>query len=64
MARKKEKTIYVGSQIPVDVHALLNQLAVKDDKSLSAVVRTALCEYVSKNTNYQKKWNKSNKKDH
>lgn len=55
MARKKEKTIYVGSQIPVDVHALLNQLAVKDDKSLSAVVRTALCEYVSKNTNYQKK---------
>lgn len=45
---KKEKTVYVGCQVPVSIRVLLTQLAVKEDKSLSAVVRTALCEYMLK----------------
>lgn len=49
---KKEKTVYVGGQVPVSIHAFLYDLALKDDKSLSAVIRTALCEYVA---NLQKK---------
>lgn len=49
---KKEKTVYVGGQVPVSIHAFLCDLALKDDKSLSAVIRTALCEYVA---NLQKK---------
>lgn len=49
---KKEKTVYVGGQVPVSIHAFLCELALKDDKSLSAVIRTALCEYVA---NLQKK---------
>lgn len=52
MANKKEETIYVGCQLPVSIHAILCDLALKDDKSLSAVIRTALCEYVA---NLQKK---------
>lgn len=46
--RKKEKTIYVGGQVPIDVHDFLSEFAVQNDKSLSAIVRAALCEYASK----------------
>jgi len=40
-----KKTVYIGAQVPEDVHVLLLELAQKEDKSLSAVIRTALCVY-------------------
>lgn len=41
-----KKTVYLGGQVSEDVHLDLLKIAQKEDKSLSAVIRTALCEYV------------------
>ena len=40
-------TTYVGAQIPNHLHETLLKLALKEDRTLSAIIRMALCEYAA-----------------
>lgn len=44
----KQDTVYVGATIPANIHKALLELSAEQDKSISAIIRTALAEYLPK----------------